>query len=265
MEENTVDNQEPEEKSFAELMKDYEGGRDESIRVGDRIRGKILSVSKDAVFVDTGTKIDGVVEKNELLDENGNLPLSVGDFVELYVVSVGGDEIKLSKAVGKFGGTQALKSAYQNAVPIEGKVKGLVKGGFHVEVMKKRAFCPMGQIDISYVERPEEYVGKTYLFRITQFEENGRNIVVSRRELLKAEQAKALEQFLKELQPGSELDGRITRLMPYGAFVEIFPGLEGMVHLSELSWSRVGKPEEVVTRDQVDPREGRQRREAGNG
>jgi small subunit ribosomal protein S1 len=249
--ENTTDDQQVEEKSFAELMKDYESGRDENIRIGDRVRGKILSVGKDAVFVDTGTKIDGVVEKSELLDEEGNLPFGVGDFVELYVVSLGGDEIRLSKAISKSGGTQALKSAHEHAVPIEGRVKGLVKGGFHVEIMKKRAFCPMGQMDLIYVDKPEDYVGKTYLFRVTQFEENGRNIVVSRRELLKVEQAKAMEQFLKDLQPGAEVEGRITRLMPYGAFVEIFPGLEGMVHLSELSWSRVAKPEEVVTKDQV--------------
>lgn len=251
MTDNPSDIQEGEEKSFAELMETFEGGRDENIRVGERISGKILSIGKDAVFVDTGTKIDGAVDRGELLDENGVLPYEVGDTLELYVVSTGGDEIRLSKTASKTGGFQALISAKENSVPVEGKVKGLVKGGFFVEIMKKRAFCPMGQMGLGYVDKPEDHIGKTYPFLITQLEERGKNIVVSRRELLRAEQAKVRETFLKELAPGAELDGRITRLMPYGAFVEIFPGLEGMVHLSELSWSRVNKPEEVVAKDEM--------------
>ncbi|PKN62338.1 MAG: 30S ribosomal protein S1 [Deltaproteobacteria bacterium HGW-Deltaproteobacteria-15] len=245
------DVQDSEEKSFAELMESYEGGRDENIRVGDRISGKILSIGKDAVFVDTGTKIDGAVDRDELVDEHGVLPYQVGDTLELYVASKTGDEIRLSRTASKTGGFQALISAKENSVPVEGKVKGLVKGGFFVEIMKKRAFCPMGQMGLGYVDKPEDHVGKTYPFLITQLEERGKNIVVSRRELLRAEQAKVREEFLKGLAPGAELDGRITRLMPYGAFVEIFPGLEGMVHLSELSWSRVNKPEEVVSKDQM--------------
>jgi small subunit ribosomal protein S1 len=251
MAENPSDIQGPEEKSFAELMEAYESGRDEHIQVGERIRGNILSIGKDSVFVDTGTKIDGVVDRSELLDENGSLPYGVGDTLELYVVSTGGDEIRLCRTASKSGGLAALRSAHEHSVPVEGKVKGIVKGGFHVEVMKRRAFCPMGQMGLGYVERPEDHVGKTYPFLITQFEEKGRNIVLSRRELLKAEQAQARGEFLKGLAPGVELDGRVTRLMPYGAFVEIFPGLEGMVHVSELSWSRVGKPEEVIAKDQM--------------
>jgi small subunit ribosomal protein S1 len=88
-------------------------------------------------------------------------------------------------------------------------------------------------------------VGKSYLFLITQFEEGGKNIVVSRRELLKREQQKAISKFTEGLAVGAELDGKVTRVMPYGVFVEIFPGVEGLVHVSEVSWSRVEKPEEV--------------------
>ncbi|RJR47620.1 MAG: 30S ribosomal protein S1 [Desulfobacteraceae bacterium] len=251
MTDNPSDIQNSEEKSFAELMESYEGGRDENIRVGDRISGKILSIGKDSVFIDTGSKIDGAVDRAELVDENGVLPYEVGDTVDLFVVSTGGDEIRLSKTASKSGGLHALRSAKESNMPVEGKVKGLVKGGFFVEIMKKRAFCPMGQMGLGFVEKPEDHVGKTYPFLITQLEERGKNIVVSRRELLRAEQAKQREEFLKDLAPGAELDGRVTRLMPYGAFVEIFPGMEGMVHLSELSWSRVNKPEEVVAKDQM--------------
>lgn len=240
-----------EEQSFAQLMEAYEKGREERIRVGDKINGKIISIGKDAVFVDTGTKVDGVVEKTELLDESGSLPFKVGDTVELYVVSAGSDEVKLSKAASRTGGFPALRNAFERAVPVEGKVKGVVKGGFQVEIMKRRAFCPMGQMGLAFTERPEEHVGKSYLFLIIQFEEGGRNIVVSRREILKAEQAKAREAFCKDLAVDGQLEGKVTRLMPYGVFVELFPGVEGMVHLSELSWSRLAKPDEVVQKDDV--------------
>lgn len=240
---------ETEESSFAELMESYQSSRDETIRLGDRISGKIISIGRDAVFIDTGTKVDGVVEKAELLDENGNMPHAVGDVVDLFVTSFKGDEVRLSKGLSKTGGFHALRSAFQKSVPVEGKVKGLVKGGFHVEILNRKAFCPTGQIDLGYTEKPEEHIGKTYNFLVTRLEEGGRNIVLSRRDLLRAEQAKFRDAFLKELTLGAQVDGRVTKLMPYGVFVELFPGVEGMVHISELSWSRLSKPEDAVSRD----------------
>jgi len=238
-----------EQEDFAKLYESFTSGMGDSLRVGDRVRGPIISIGKDSVFVDTGMKIDGVVDASELLDDQGRLPYQVGDTVELYVVSLGGDEIRLSKAVKGAAGGRALLAAYQNGIPVEGKVKAQVKGGFHVETMQKRAFCPVSQIDLKFTEKPEEHVGKTYVFLITQFEEGGRNIVLSRRELLRREQEKEFKKFLETLKIGSDIQGRVTRLAPYGAFVEIFPGLEGMVHISELSWSRVEKPGDVIQAD----------------
>lgn len=240
-----------ESEDFAKLF-EASPGRDERLRVGDRITGPIIAIGKDSVFVDTGTKIDGVVDASELLDEGGHLPYHVGDPLELYVVSLRGDEVRLSKAVSGMGGARALSDAYENAIPVEGKVKGQVKGGFHVEVMQKRAFCPVSQMEMRFTEKPEEHVGKTYHFLVSQFEEEGRNIVLSRRELLRKEHEEEVKKFLETLKVGSDIPGRVTRLAPYGAFVEISPNLEGMVHISELSWSRVEKPGDVVqVEDQV--------------
>lgn len=235
-----------ESEDFAKLYESFTSGMSESLRVGDRISGTVISISKDSVFVDTGTKIDGVVDSAELLDEEGRLPFQVGDTLELYVASVRGDEIRLSKAVTGAAGTRALSDAYEQGIPVEGKVKGQVKGGFHVELMQKRAFCPISQIDLKYTENPEEHLGKTYFFLITQFEEGGKNVVVTRRELLRREHEKEVKKFLETLKVDSDLQGRVTRLAPYGAFVEIFPGLEGMAHISEMSWSRSDKPGDVV-------------------
>jgi small subunit ribosomal protein S1 len=224
----------------------------EDIQVGDRIKGEIIAISKDIVFINTGTKMDGVVEKAELLDPNGEFPHKKGDLLELFVISFTGNEIRLSRALSGIGGTHILREAFENAIPIQGKVIDKIKGGFQVEIMQRRAFCPISQMDTKYIENPDPYVGGNFQFLITQFEENGRNIVVSRRDLLAQEQEKAKEELLGKIQVGDEIQGRITKLMPYGAFMEIFPGLEGMVHLSELSWSRTQKTEDLLrVNDQV--------------
>jgi small subunit ribosomal protein S1 len=237
--------EEPEE-SFAELFESYSAGMNEDIRVGDKIQGKIISIGDNAVFVDTGTKADGIVEMEELKDEDGNLPYAVGDALELFVVSADESEIRLSKAIAGIGGLTMLKDAYANAIPVEGKVVQTIKGGFQVEVLKRRAFCPISQIDTQYVEDAEGYVGQVFQFRITKLAEGGRNIVLSRRDLLEAELQEQRKAFMQELAVDQLYTGRVTRLMPYGVFVELTPGVEGMVHISELSWSRVEKPEEFV-------------------
>ena len=235
------------EESFADLFEAYSEGVDEDVQVGDKIRGEIISIGKDTVFVDTGTKIDGIVEKDELLDENQEMPFKEGDQLELYVVSNNGTEIRLSKALSGIGGLHMMDEAYQNAVPIEGRVKSECKGGFHVEIMHRRTFCPISQMDLRFVENPGDYVGETYRFLITQFEEEGKNIVVSRRALLMKEQEKEKVEFFGALEVGTQLEGKVTRLMPYGAFVELLPGVEGMVHVSEISWSRVKKAEDILS------------------
>jgi len=234
------------EENFSDLLESYSAGRDEDIQIGDKIRGEIISIGRDSVFVDTGMKIDGVVDKEELLDENKELPYKEGDTLELYVVANNGSEIRLSKALSRGGGSHYIREAHERDIPVEGKVKELCKGGFNVDILQKRAFCPISQMDLKYVDKPDEYVGKSYLFLITQLEEDGRNIVVSRREFLQIEQKEVRSQFFQDIDLGTELEGRVTKLMPYGAFVELLPGIEGMVHLSEISWSRIEKVEDVL-------------------
>ena len=236
--------------SFADLLDEYSADGKDNLQVGDKIKGRIISIGKESVFVDTGTKIDGTVDIKELLDEEQNLALKEGDELELYVMSIDESEVVLSKALSGIGGIHMLKDAYQNGIPVEGKVTGVCNGGFNVSVMKRRAFCPISQMDAKFVDNQDEYVGQTYEFAILQFEENGRNIVVSRRKLLEIEIEKQRAAFLEQLSDGSVVDGKVTKLMPYGAFVELVPGLEGMVHISEMSWAKVQKTEDVLTRGQ---------------
>ena len=240
------DNNEDNEKSFAEMLDDYSPGPDAEVGIGDKIRGKIVSIGRDSVFIDTGTKIDGVVDKGELLDKDGQLALQEGDILELYIVALSEEEIKLSKAVSGIGGLHMLSEAYEKAVPVAGKILETCKGGLRVEVLQRTAFCPISQVDINFVEDPADYVGKTFDFLITTFEENGRNIVISRRALLAREQEKARKAFYETLSIGNIMDGTVTRMMPFGAFVKLSEGVEGMVHVSELSWSKTAKPETLV-------------------
>jgi len=234
------------EESFADLFESYSAGMNEDIQVGDKIHGKIISISDKAVFVDTGTKADGLVEIEELRNDDGELPFEVGDELELFVVAADESEIRLSKAIAGIGGLTMLKDAFSNGIPVEGKVVRTIKGGFQIEMLKRRAFCPISQIDTQYVENAEVYVGQTYPFRITKLAEGGRNIVVSRRDLLEAEMQKVRKAFMQELAVDQIYTGRVTRIMPYGAFVELIPGVEGMVHISELDWTRIEKPEQIV-------------------
>lgn len=239
------------EEGFAELFASYGTVGGEDIRVGTKVKGEIISVGRDSVFIDIGAKSDGVAEKAELLDEKGEMPFKEGDTLELYVVSRRDNEIRLSKVLSGAGGPSLLQEAYAKGIPVEGKVKEPCKGGLNVELMHKRAFCPLGQIDLQFVENPEEYVGNTYQFLITQFDEDGKNLVVSRRELLNRELESERERFLQGITVDAEREGRVKRILPYGAFVELFPGIEGMVHISELSWSRVERPEEVLNVGEV--------------
>lgn len=235
------------EMSFEQLFESYDAKMNKELNQGDKVEGQIISIGSKSVYIDTGTKSDGVVDKMELLDENGEFPYKAGDTVTLYVVSLSESEIVLSKALSGAGQANMLREAARDRIPVEGKVVAVIKGGFHVEMAGKRAFCPVSQMDVRYVETPEDYVGQTFPFMITRFESGGKNIVISRRDLLEEEIREKQKAFFAEIKEGDTVRGTVTKLMPYGAFIELVPGVEGMAHISELSWSRVEKAQEVVT------------------
>ncbi|WP_051384260.1 30S ribosomal protein S1 [Nitratidesulfovibrio termitidis] len=235
-----------ENASFADLLEAHSGAA-ETVRTGERVKATVVAIGEDTVFVATGAKVDGLVDRKELEDAEGNLPVAVGDVLELYVVSANANEIKLSRAMGGQVGLAQMEDALNAGIPIEGKVTGPCKGGFNVEVLKRRAFCPASQMDLRPGAEPDSFTGQTFQFLITRLEQNGRNIVVSRRMLLEREQAESLSALMENVKEGDVLEGAVARLAPFGAFVEIAPGLEGMVHVSELSWSRVQQPDEAVS------------------
>jgi small subunit ribosomal protein S1 len=243
-----VSNQEQDGLTFAEMFaaQEKEEQPADRLEVGQKVKATVVAITNDAVFVSTGSKVDGLVEKSEL-EQDGVSACAVGDVLDLYVVHVSAQEVRLSKVVRGAGSLTVLEEAKKGALPVEGKVTALVKGGFSVDIMRRRAFCPLSQFDVRPPEAPESVVGKSFNFIITKLEQNGRNIVLSRRVLLEAEQAESREAFLASVQAGDVLEGAVRRLTPFGAFVSLAQGVEGMVHVSELSWSRVVQPDEILS------------------
>lgn len=232
--------------SFAEMLarQEQDEGRF-ALEVGQRVKARIVAITADTIFVSTGSKVDGIVDRAEM-EKDGELSCEVGDTLELYVVTSSPQEVRLSRAMSGDGSLALLEEAHAAGMPVEGRVSAQVKGGYSVDIMKRRAFCPGSQIDLRPLADPESVIGQTYAFLITKLESRGRNIVVSRRDLLERERAATIEQFLAGTHEGDICQGTISRLSSFGAFVELAPGVEGMVHLSELSWSRVERPEDVV-------------------
>jgi small subunit ribosomal protein S1 len=234
------------ESSFEELLEASFEGPGRKLFPGDKVSGKVLKVSKDTIFVDLGGKSEGIADIQEFLDKKGNLTVKQGDWVEMRVASIR-DGIHLTKGM-KVQGPDArdiLREAKENLIPIEGRVSGVVKGGFEIDLSGIRAFCPLSQIDLRFCEKPEEHIGAKYPFRIMGIKEKGKNIIVSRRVLLEEDQEKKSKETLARLKPDLECEGKVTKLTDFGAFVDI-GGIEGMVHISEISHGRINHPSEIL-------------------
>jgi small subunit ribosomal protein S1 len=231
----------PPSEDFAALFA-QEGARP-ALEVGQVVKGRVIHVAAESVFVDVGGKGEAWIDRAELTDADGRLQVGVGNEVEATVVAVG-DEVRLSYKLRQGAqARQALSLAAASGVPVEGRVAGVIKGGYEVTVGGLRAFCPFSQMELRRVEAPEEYVGRVLEFRVTTYGDRGRNIVVSRRKLLEERAARAAEEMREKIVPGAVLPGTVAGLAEFGAFVDL-GGLQGLVPLSELSHTRGVRPAE---------------------
>lgn len=237
--------------SFEELFAQSEKGLNRRLKVGDEVRGEILSIGKEESFVSTGTPVDGLIFTKDLYDENKQVKYKVGDIIDCVVTGFKDGEIRLGKKGSKTATTDSLEDAFDMELPIEGRVTEVCNGGLRVNIQGKTAFCPISQIDLKFVQDASEFVDKKFEFLITQFESKGRNIVVSRRRLMELQKAENEGTFMLKHQPGAIFDGKVLRIERFGAFVELEPGIEGLVHVSELAWSRVNDPHEIVSLGQT--------------
>ncbi len=257
---NDQENQEPQD--FGQVLAEFEQeapAKSEEPTVGQKVSGKVLSLGDEWVFLDLGTKAEGRIAAAELKDAEGNLTVKEGDTVEATVTGTdaesgalvlrrraGGGKSKKSAEV-----VPEIRQAHENNLPLEGLVTGLNKGGAEIQVFGMRAFCPLSQLDLRYVENPQQFVGQKLLFKVNRLEEGNRggrgpNIVLSRRQLLEEEQQARAAETRDKLQVGAVLTGKVTSLTTYGAFIDL-GGIEGMLHVSEIGHSRTAHPQDVFT------------------
>jgi (E)-4-hydroxy-3-methyl-but-2-enyl pyrophosphate reductase len=257
-EEQAVTSEEPiQEESFANMeaeMADYA-----SPSRGDVINGTIIEVRDDEVMVDVGGKSEGIIPRRELsvkdVDSAKEL-VKVGEEIEVMVLKWDDDgTILLSKKkVDAKRVLDQLEEAFKNEQVVEGTVTGSVKGGLLVDVGVV-AFLPASHVEDGYVRNLDEYIGKTFSFKIIEFNRNkrrGSQIVVSRKDLVAAEKARLKEEFWSSIEEGQVRQGRVKRIVDYGAFIDL-GGYEGLLHVSEMDHRRVEHPSNILNEgDELD-------------
>jgi len=237
---------EPMDGDFAKMLEESLSSRGR-LKPGQQVTTRVLKVSSEWIFIDVGGKGEGVLDRRELLDENGEPTVAEGDSVTAWFVGVQHGEMRFTTKMGSgAGGSSQLEDAYNSGVPVEGLVEKEIKGGFEIKIGgSTRAFCPYSQIAARRVENAAAFIGQHLTFKITQYGERGRNIVVSHRALAEAEQERQREELRGQLAVGQTVTGTVTSLQKFGVFVNI-GGVEGLVPMSELAWTRVADAGEVV-------------------
>ncbi len=213
---------------------------------GQTVEGTIVGLGAKVAFVDLGGKSEAQIELAELKDADGDVEVSVGDRIQAMVVSTSGGILLSRKGVRNAATQRELEDAFRAGLAVEGKVVSAVKGGYEVRIARERAFCPLSQIDIARTADPAVHEGHVYAFRIIEYKNDGKDIVVSRRKHLEEEQRASAADVRKTIVPGAVLSGRVVSVPDFGAFVDLGGGIQGLLHVSDMSWSRVTSPNAVV-------------------
>jgi small subunit ribosomal protein S1 len=243
------------DQDFASMLAEFEqrnpGGDRLQARVGDTVRGRVTRLGQESAVVEiVGGAGDGMIELDQLRDEDGNLTVKVGDEIEARVVETMGKKgcVVLRRAMARGPEARAeLTQAAELGLSVEGTVTAVNKGGVEVLVAGVRGFCPISQLDIRHVPDASEFMGHKYQFRVTRYDvdRRGANLVVSRRALLEEEARGKAEKVRAKLVVGAVLPGVVATIKDFGAFVDL-GGIEGMLHVSELGHSRTTRPGDVL-------------------
>jgi small subunit ribosomal protein S1 len=213
---------------------------------GQTIEGTIVAFGAKAAFVNVGGKGEAEIDLEELKDADGDIEVSVGDRITAMVVSTSGGIVLSRRGVRNAATQRELEDAFRAGLAVEGKVVQAVKGGYEVRLARERAFCPLSQIDIVRTADPAVHEGKVYTFRIIEYKDGGKDVVVSRRKHLEEQQRASAADVRKSIVPGAVLTGRVASVPAFGAFVDLGGGIQGLLHVSEMGWSRVTNPGEIV-------------------
>jgi small subunit ribosomal protein S1 len=212
---------------------------------GELVEGAIVSIGAEVALVDVGGKGEAVIAIDELKSPDGEIEVALGDRIQAMVVSTSGGVVISRRLAGAAANDRQLEDAFHSGLPVEGKVEREVKGGYEVRIGRQRAFCPISQIDVRGADA-FAHEGQAYQFRIIEYKDGGSNIVISRRALLEEEQRANAAEVRDKIVPGAVMTGRVTSVREFGAFVDLGAGVQGLLHVSEMSWSRVSAPAEIV-------------------
>ena len=228
-------------ENILEVYRDSLDGLEE----GQIVKGRILKITDKQVIVDVRFKSEGVIPIEEFKHVSEYKP---GDEVEVYLENVEDSEghVILSKSRADFLRVwDKIYTAYENQTPVEGTVRRRIKGGVVADLFGIDAFLPGSQIDLRQVPDMDALIGQTFSFRVIKVNKARRNIVVSRRVILEEERAKMREKILGELEKGQTREGTVKNITDFGAFIDL-GGVDGLLHITDMSWGRVNHPSEVV-------------------
>jgi small subunit ribosomal protein S1 len=232
-------------EEYEAMLEMYEDTLSE-IAEGEIVKARVLRVTEKAVILDVGFKSEGTVPRDEFKDPDA---LKEGDEVEVYLENLEDDDgvVVLSKKKADFLRVwEKIKDAYEGGNAVPGTLTRKIKGGVTVDLMGVDAFLPGSQIALRRVPNIEDLLGETYDFKIIKLNKRRRNIVVSRRVLLEADREIKREKLKKELEVGQVRKGVVKNITDFGAFIDL-GGMDGLLHITDMSWGRVGHPSEVVT------------------
>jgi small subunit ribosomal protein S1 len=211
----------------------------EKLQPGQMIETRIVSISKDCVFIELSGKSEGVLDRAEFTDANGKLTVQEGDPIKVFFMQAKNGEMQFTtKISGNKAGAAVLENAYKNKIPVEGLVEKEIKGGYEVRIGESRAFCPFSQMGLRRTENAAAYVGKHLTFKIQEYKEGGRNILVSNRVIEEEAQNEKRESLKETLTEHSIVKGTIASIQDFGAFVTI-SGIQALLPVSEISRTRV--------------------------
>ena len=236
------------DQSVEAIEKAY-GDSMSNIAVGETVEGTVTEINKREVIVNIGYKSEGVIPASEF---RYNTELAVGETVEVYVESVedkGGQLLLSHKKARQLKSWDRVNEALEKDEIIKGYVKCRTKGGMIVDVFGIEAFLPGSQIDVKPIRDYDVYVDKTMEFKVVKINQEYRNVVVSHKALIEAELEAQKQVIMSKLEKGQILEGVVKNITSYGAFLDL-GGVDGLIHITDLSWGRVNHPEEVVSLDQ---------------
>ena len=245
--ENAEDETSSMEENFSVLLA-KQSNMPVRLEPGQKVKAVIISISGDFVYVDLGGKSEAVIDLAEFKNPDGTYAVKDGDEVEAFFLHVRDGSKRLTTRLKGYSTLDlaGIRDAHEADLPVQGKVKSVLKGGYEVTVGGVRCFCPFSQMDLKRGEAPETYVGQVFSFKVAEFEEDGKNIVLSRRAILEEERDAQAEQFKATLTVGAELTGTVRSILSFGVFVDL-GGVDGLIPLSEMGWDRSEKPGNIFT------------------